>query len=342
MVAKHGPQESIQQRIVEESVEELRRSSRTQSNSAANLKLISLALSGKSVDFSKNISMIDEMVILRERTRERIVEEIIGIPIAQVMEKAVEVEKLNPQDKVQNYTVEQTVPTMISQIEEKLIEVIQIIVQGCISERIVERLVDVLAPHVREHCVEIAKVILQEHVQQHTGEQAVEVPVPMIRKEIGKVIQLMSQERISDHVVEQTVDIPSLQIQEQTDEVIKVISKGRVQQHTEVLTQVFEGEGAGTKDNDLLCKFHVKDIPCGASQIGVTSGIDVSEGLNVSAQNTSTGRSNQIATTNEKGRWSQTVTDRVIQEAERCQDEDETNKAKVEAKNGLEKCCAWL
>ena len=163
------------------------------------------------------------------------------------------------------------------------------------------------------------------------------------------MIRLIPQERISDHIVEQTVDIPSLQIQDQTDEVMKVISKGRVQQHTEeqitadadklgVLTQVFEGQCERTKDNDLLRKFRLKDIPsapCGASPCG----IDVGEGLNVSAQNTSTGRSNRIATTNEKGRWSQTVSDRMIQEAERCQVEDETNKAKVEAKKGMEKYC---
>ena len=43
--------------------------------------------------------------------------------------------------------------------------------------------------------------------------------------------------------------------------------------------------------------------------------------------------------TNEKGRSSQTVIDRMVQEAERCQDENETNKAKTEAKNGMEKYC---
>ena len=45
-------------------VDELRRSSKTRSKSASNLKLISLALSRKSADFSKVISMIDEVVTL--------------------------------------------------------------------------------------------------------------------------------------------------------------------------------------------------------------------------------------------------------------------------------------
>jgi len=43
---------------------ELRRSPRAPQNSASNLKLIALALSGKSVDFTKVISMIEEMVAL--------------------------------------------------------------------------------------------------------------------------------------------------------------------------------------------------------------------------------------------------------------------------------------
>ena len=136
-------------------------------------------------------------------------------------------------------------------------------------------------------------------------------------------------------------DEPVSRIQEQIEEVAKVISKGRAQG---VLTQMFEGECARTKDNDLLRKSHLKDIlfaPGGASQIGVTSGTDASEGLDVSAQ-TSTGRSSEVATTNVKGRSSQTVIDRMIQDAQRCQDEDDTNKAKIESKNGLEKYCVTM
>ena len=45
-------------------LDELRRSPTAPQNSAFNLKLIALALSGKSVDFTKVISMIEEMVVL--------------------------------------------------------------------------------------------------------------------------------------------------------------------------------------------------------------------------------------------------------------------------------------
>merc|ERR1712226_1004611 len=61
--------------------------------------------------------------------------------------------------------------------------------------------------------------------------------------------------------------------------------------------------------------------------------------LNVSAQDKSTGKSNQITITNEKGRLSQAEIDRMVQEAEKYKAEDEANKFKIEAKNGLENYC---
>merc|ERR1719399_1834812 len=109
-----------------------------------------------------------------------------------------------------------------------------------------------------------------------------------------------------------------------------------------VLIQVFEGERAMTKDNNLLGKFHLDGIPPaprGVPQIEVTFDIDANGILNVSAQDKSTGKSNQITITNEKGRLSQAEIDRMVSEAEKYAAEDEQNKKKIEAKNGLENYC---
>jgi len=109
-----------------------------------------------------------------------------------------------------------------------------------------------------------------------------------------------------------------------------------------VLIQVFEGERAMTKDNNLLGKFHLDGIPPaprGVPQIEVTFDIDANGILNVSAQDKSTGKTNQITITNEKGRLSQSEIDRMVSEAEEFRAEDEQNKGKVEAKNGLENYC---
>merc|ERR1712014_312192 len=99
---------------------------------------------------------------------------------------------------------------------------------------------------------------------------------------------------------------------------------------------------AMTKDNNLLGKFHLDGIPPaprGVPQIEVTFDIDANGILNVSAQDKASGKTNQITITNEKGRLSQAEIDRMVQEAEKYRAEDEQNKQKIEAKNGLENYC---
>merc|ERR1712186_68916 len=93
---------------------------------------------------------------------------------------------------------------------------------------------------------------------------------------------------------------------------------------------------------NLMGKFHLDGIPPaprGVPQIEVTFDIDANGILNVSAQDKASGKTNQITITNEKGRLSQAEIDRMVQEAEKYRNEDETAKQKIEAKNGLENYC---
>merc|ERR1712159_384602 len=109
-----------------------------------------------------------------------------------------------------------------------------------------------------------------------------------------------------------------------------------------VLIQVYEGERAMTKDNNVLGKFHLDGIapaPRGVPQIEVTFDVDANGILNVSAQDKASGKQNQITITNEKGRLSQADIDRMVEEAEKYKAEDEQNKKKIESKNGLENYC---
>jgi hypothetical protein len=72
-----------------------------------------------------------------------------------------------------------------------------------------------------------------------------------------------------------------------------------------VLIQVFEGERAMTKDNNLLGKFELTGIPPaprGVPDIEVTFDIDVNGILKVSAIDKSTGKENKITITNDKGK----------------------------------------
>ncbi|KAG2490013.1 hypothetical protein HYH03_011478 [Edaphochlamys debaryana] len=106
-----------------------------------------------------------------------------------------------------------------------------------------------------------------------------------------------------------------------------------------VLIQVYEGERARTKDNNLLGKFELTGIPPaprGVPQINVIFDIDANGILNVSAEDKTTGNKNKITITNDKGRLSKEEIERMVQEAEKYKADDEQLKKKVEAKNALE------
>ncbi|KAG5358068.1 Heat shock protein 70 1 [Yarrowia sp. B02] len=106
-----------------------------------------------------------------------------------------------------------------------------------------------------------------------------------------------------------------------------------------VLIQVFEGERAQTKDNNILGKFELTGIPPaprGVPQIEVTFDVDANGILNVSAVEKGTGKTQQITITNDKGRLSKEDIERMVNEAEKYKDEDEKEAARIAAKNGLE------
>jgi len=109
-----------------------------------------------------------------------------------------------------------------------------------------------------------------------------------------------------------------------------------------VLVQIFEGERPLTKDNHLLGKFNLDGIPPaprGIPQIEVTFDVDSNGILNVSAVDKSTGKSNKITITNDKGRLSKDEIEKMVKEADKYRDEDEKVKKRVEAKNVLENYC---
>merc|ERR1739846_230803 len=109
-----------------------------------------------------------------------------------------------------------------------------------------------------------------------------------------------------------------------------------------VTIQVFEGERAMTKDNHLLGKFDLTGIPPaprGVPQIEVTFDVDANGILNVSACDKSTGKQNKITITNDKGRLSKEDIERMVNDAEKFKDDDEKQKERISAKNGLESYC---
>ena len=106
-----------------------------------------------------------------------------------------------------------------------------------------------------------------------------------------------------------------------------------------VLIQVFEGERARTKDNNLLGKFELAGIPPaprGVPQIEVTFDVDANAILNVSAADKTTGKSQRITITNDKGRLSKDEIEQMVKNAEKYAEEDKAVTERIAAKNGLE------
>ena len=108
---------------------------------------------------------------------------------------------------------------------------------------------------------------------------------------------------------------------------------------TSVHIQVFEGERAMTRDCNLLGSFELTGIPPaprGVPKIVVQFDVNADGILTVSAKEESTGKSQNITITNDKGRLSKEDIDRMVSEAERYAEEDKQQREKLEAKNSLE------
>eukprot|EP00916_Digyalum_oweni_P010996 GHVL01018271.1.p1 GENE.GHVL01018271.1~~GHVL01018271.1.p1 ORF type:complete len:577 (+),score=64.68 GHVL01018271.1:268-1998(+) len=106
-----------------------------------------------------------------------------------------------------------------------------------------------------------------------------------------------------------------------------------------VTIQVYEGERAMTKDNNLLGRFELTGIPPaprGVPQIEVTFDIDANGIMKVMAQDKSTGKSNNITIKNDKGRLSKEDIDRMVNEADKYREEDDKQRQRVESRNKLE------
>ncbi|XP_050304050.1 heat shock 70 kDa protein cognate 2-like [Anthonomus grandis grandis] len=106
-----------------------------------------------------------------------------------------------------------------------------------------------------------------------------------------------------------------------------------------VTIQVYEGERAMTKDNNLLGIFNLTGIPPaprGVPKIEVTFDLDANGILNVSAKDASTGKSEKITITNDKGRLSKAEIDKMLADAEKYAAEDAKQKERIAARNQLE------
>merc|ERR1719231_2242058 len=106
-----------------------------------------------------------------------------------------------------------------------------------------------------------------------------------------------------------------------------------------VTIQVFEGERPMTKDNHLLGKFDLQNIPPaprGVPQVEVTFEIDVNGVLRVAAEDKGAGSKESITISNDQNRLTPEDIERMVEDAEKFAEEDRLLKEKVDARNEIE------
>lgn len=106
-----------------------------------------------------------------------------------------------------------------------------------------------------------------------------------------------------------------------------------------VTIKVYEGERAKTSENNLLGKFELTGLPLlpkGVPRIEVTFTVDTNGIMSIRAKELSTGIENTVTIRNEKGRLSGTDIGKLIEEAERYQENDKKIKERIDSKNSLE------
>ncbi|KAJ1694504.1 hypothetical protein LUZ63_011202 [Rhynchospora breviuscula] len=108
---------------------------------------------------------------------------------------------------------------------------------------------------------------------------------------------------------------------------------------SDVMFEIYEGEGVQSEGNNLLGQFVLSGIhpaPNGETKINVTFEIDKNGILHVSAEEPISGEKKQITLINREGRLSKDEIDRMLHEAERSRMEDDQFIKKILAKNAQE------
>ncbi len=106
-----------------------------------------------------------------------------------------------------------------------------------------------------------------------------------------------------------------------------------------ITVKVYEGERQFTRDNNKLGEFNLNGIPPmprGIPQIEISYDVDANGILNVNAVEKSSGKSEKITVTNDKGRLSKDDIEKMLNDAEKYKEEDKKAREKIDAKNGLE------
>ena len=136
---------------------------------------------------------------------ERVVEQIAGAPVPQILEVGVNGLQHVPQERVQNSAVEKIGGVPVPQIWEPIVDGPHLIPQERVQNRTPDQIVVVPVPQISENSLPSPS---QERVQNRTLEQIVDFPVPRTMEAIVEVVPSPPQERVPNRTHEQIVDFP--------------------------------------------------------------------------------------------------------------------------------------
>lgn len=141
---------------------------------------------------------------------------------------------------------------------------------------------------------------------------------------------IMVQGGMVEHIIKRNTKIPNKQK--------KIFTTVMDNQET-VKIEIYEGERPMAKDNNLLGSFDLTGIPKaprGQPQIEVTFSLDHNGIIHVSAEEKSSKKTNEITISNEKRQLNQAEIDRMIEDAQKFQQEDQKAAERIKAKSEFE------
>ena len=171
------------------------------------------------------------------------------------------------------------------------------------------------------------KTVSQDRIRERAAEQITDTPVPQVVEEFAKVFNVFSQSRVQQQMMEQITETPAVSLAEETVETPKTQTQEKIICCLKEDQSEFSEERQGHASHKRIqeCTVEETDVPVPhmmEKTIEVVRFIPQERVQNRTVE--------QVID----------EPDPQIQEAEEHRDEDEVNKTKVEAKNGLENHCA--
>ena len=195
-------------------------------------------------DASKAEQLVEVLkTILQDRIQQRTVEQIVDVPVPQVLKELAEVSKSSRRDRIQQLSVEQSRETPTTSLAEMIVEVP--VIQT--PER-TQQVVNTSVQHIIE-TVEVQKPTIQEKINQVTKDikipQVSDIPVVVPRQilpmtqTVQKTIEIPQLQCIDEAIDDLVVQVPQVQVSEKTVEISQLQTAEKIVDTRE--TQMIQG-----------------------------------------------------------------------------------------------------